>query len=115
MAPEPVLEPLREDAGVEVRPRRGRGSRLAILGLVLLLVGAAVLVTSGIRTRIHAASEVKTETLDLSTPVVAALHPKLGALKSEVVLPGNIQAYTDSPIYARASGYLKSWTVDIGA
>jgi len=36
-------------------------------------------------------------------------------MKDEVVLPGNIQAFTDSPIYARASGYLKGWQVDIGA
>ena len=36
-------------------------------------------------------------------------------MKDEVVLPGNIQAFTDSPIYARASGYLKQWNADIGA
>ena len=31
------------------------------------------------------------------------------------MLPGNVQAFTDSPIYARTSGYLKSWSFDIGA
>jgi RND family efflux transporter MFP subunit len=35
-------------------------------------------------------------------------------MKDEVVLPGNVQAFTDSPIYARSSGYLKQWNVDIG-
>jgi RND family efflux transporter MFP subunit len=42
------------------------------------------------------------------------IHPRPGAKQDEVVLPGNIQAFTDSPIYARASGYLKRWYVDIG-
>jgi RND family efflux transporter MFP subunit len=100
-----------EEFGAEVRRR---GPHLTLLVMSLVAVGIAVMVTSGIRTRIHAATEVKQETLDLATPVVSAIHPKLGALKSEVVLPGNIQAYTDSPIYARASGYLKAWYVDIG-
>ena len=43
------------------------------------------------------------------------MHPKLGAPQNEVVLPGNIQAFNDSPIYARTNGYLKKWYVDIGA
>jgi RND family efflux transporter MFP subunit len=83
--------------------------------LVVLLAMIAVLVTRGISSRIKAASMVKQETLDLSVPSVSVIHPKLGALKDELVLPGNIQAFTDSPIYARASGYLKAWHADIGA
>ncbi len=45
---------------------------------------------------------------------MSVIHPKPGAVKDEVVLPGNVQAFTDSPIYARSSGYLKKWFVDIG-
>ena len=41
--------------------------------------------------------------------------PKLGAPQAEIVLPGNMQAFTDAPIYARTNGYLKKWYVDIGA
>jgi len=89
-----------------------RGLRLAVLLLVML--GAAVVVTSGIRTREKTAAAVKLETLDMSVPVVSVIHPKHGAMKDEIVLPGNIQPYTDSPIYARANGYLKTWYVDIG-
>jgi RND family efflux transporter MFP subunit len=111
---EPMVERPREGFRAEVR-RGGRGRPgLAVLALLVLAVAVAMVVTSGIRTRIKAASEVKQETLDLATPVVSVTHAKPGALKSEVVLPGNIQAYTDSPIYARASGYLKKWYVDIG-
>jgi multidrug efflux pump subunit AcrA (membrane-fusion protein) len=42
------------------------------------------------------------------------IHPTLGAPQTEIILPGNIQAFTDSPIYARTNGYLKKWYVDIG-
>jgi RND family efflux transporter MFP subunit len=84
--------------------------------LILLSLGiAAWVVSSGIRSRIRAATEVRQETMDLAVPVVSVVHPRPGALRDEVVLPGNIQAYTDSPIYARASGYLKEWYFDIGA
>ena len=58
---------------------------------------------------------MRTETYDLAIPTVAVIHPKLGAPQSEIVLPGNIEAFTDSPIYARTNGYLKKWYVDIGA
>ena len=90
-----------------------RGLRLTFLVVAALL--AAVVVTSGIRTRVKTAAAVKQQTLDLAVPVVSVIHPKKGSMRDEVVLPGNIQAYTDSPIYARASGYLKEWNADIGA
>jgi RND family efflux transporter MFP subunit len=71
-------------------------------------------VLRGINTRIKAAANVKQETIDMSVPTVSVVHPKRGALKDEIVLPGNIQAFTISPIYARTNGYLKKWYVDIG-
>jgi RND family efflux transporter MFP subunit len=113
MSAEPMVQ-LSPDFETGARPARRRRSHVALLLSLMLAVGLVVLVISGIRTRIKAASDVKQETLDLAVPVVSVFHPKLGELKSEVVLPGNIQAYTDSPIYARASGYLKKWYVDIG-
>ena len=48
-------------------------------------------------------------------PTVDVIQPKQGAPHQEIVLPGNIQAFTDAPIYARTNGYLKKWYVDIGA
>jgi RND family efflux transporter MFP subunit len=47
--------------------------------------------------------------------LVRTIQPKLGAPSEELVLPGNMEAYTDTPIYARTNGYLKRWYVDIGA
>ena len=91
------------------------GRILKILGLValaLLLLGA--IVVRGISSRIRAAAIVKQETLEQAVPTVAVIHAKKGAMKDEIVLPGNIQAFVDSPIYARTSGYLKKWYSDIG-
>jgi RND family efflux transporter MFP subunit len=84
---------------------------VAALAVVALLVFG---VARGINTRIKAAANVKQDTIDMSVPTVSVVHPKRGALKDEIVLPGNIQAFTVSPIYARTSGYLKKWYVDIG-
>jgi RND family efflux transporter MFP subunit len=97
----------------EPPPRRSRTLRVTVLLILAVLIVAAV-VFFGINARIQTAAAVKETTRELAIPAVSIIHPKPGAMKDEVVLPGNIQAFTDSPIYARASGYLKQWTVDIG-
>jgi RND family efflux transporter MFP subunit len=51
----------------------------------------------------------------MAIPTVTVIHPQRAAAAEEIVLPGNAQAYIATPIYARTSGYLKSWTFDIGA
>jgi RND family efflux transporter MFP subunit len=91
----------------------GRAWRVALL-LILAVVIVAAIVFFGINARIQTAAAVKETTRELSVPDVAVIHPKPGAMKNEIVLPGNVQAFTDSPIYARSSGYLKRWNVDIG-
>ncbi len=92
-------------------PRSNRGYLIAVI--VLLVVAAIVI--AGIVPRLKATADLKVETKDLATPTVAVIHAKLGAPQQEIVLPGNMQAFIDSPIYARTNGYVKSWTVDIGA
>jgi RND family efflux transporter MFP subunit len=86
---------------------------------VLLIVAIAVLIAGfvvirGIHSRIDAAAVIKERTLDQSIPSVSVIHPKRGARQDEIVLPGNIQAFLDAPVYARTSGYLKKWYSDIG-
>lgn len=103
---QPILPPTRP-------PSRGRTFRVVALLFLLALVVAG-LVFWGINARIQTAAAVKETTQELAIPVVSVVHPKPGNVKDEVVLPGNIQAFTDSPIYARSSGYLKQWFVDIG-
>jgi len=94
-------------------PARSRTLRIVVL-LVLAVLLAAGVVFWGINARIQTATAVKEVTQELAIPTVSVIHPKPGAMKNEVVLPGNIQAFTDSPIYARSSGYLKQWNIDIG-
>ena len=92
-------------------PRTGHGVLIAI---VVLIIVAAVVV-GGIVPRLRAKAALKAETRDLAIPTVSVIHPKEGAPHQELVLPGNIRAFTDAPIYARTNGYLKKWHVDIGA
>ena len=82
--------------------------------LLVVLVVAGVVVYRGISSRVRASAEVKADTQNLAVPSVALTQPKRNAPQEEVVLPGNIQAFIDAPIYARTSGYLKRWYVDIG-
>jgi RND family efflux transporter MFP subunit len=51
----------------------------------------------------------------MATPTVATVMPQHGPADEDLALPGTVQAYNEAPIYARTSGYLKSWTADIGA
>ena len=54
------------------------------------------------------------ETETLAIPTVAVIHPATEASEEDLVLPGTMQAYVESPIYARTNGYLKAWYHDIG-
>ena len=94
-------------------PARPRTLRVVVLLVLAVLIVAGV-VFWGITARIQTAAAVKETTQELAVPTVSVIHPKPGAMKDDVVLPGNVQAFTDSPIYARSSGYLKQWNVDIG-
>ncbi|HTS11655.1 MAG TPA: efflux RND transporter periplasmic adaptor subunit [Candidatus Limnocylindrales bacterium] len=97
--------------GQEPPRSRTRG----LVTAIVVLVTVAVIVVAGIVPRMRAAKALAVETRELAVPTVAVIHPKMGAPQSEIVLPGNMQAFMDAPIYARTSGYLKKWYVDIGA
>ena len=97
-----------------MKANSGRGAAALIL---ILAIGAAIafVVTRGINTRVASANAVRVETAKVAVPTVSVITPREGAMQNEIVLPGNVQAFTDAPIYARASGYLKKWYFDIGA
>lgn len=80
---------------------------------VAFLIG--FIVYRGIGSRVDAEASLTKETDAAAIPSVAVVHPALGSPSQEIVLPGNAQAFTDTPIYARTNGYLKAWHVDIGA
>jgi RND family efflux transporter MFP subunit len=83
---------------------------------ILLMIGAAIAIAIlGIVPRVRARTTLQQQTDKLSAPDVLVAPAKPGKVVEELVLPGNVQAFTDAPIYARTSGYLKSWAFDIGA
>ncbi len=94
--------------------RRRKGGRLfAILFVVvigLVVVGAVTLFQ---RRAQYQALAKETETLAI--PTVAVIHPTTESAQEDLVLPGTMQAYVESPIYARTNGYLKKWYRDIGS
>src|ERR1700726_3180328 len=94
-------------AGRGFTPSDGPRSKHGALVAVVVLIVVAGIVIAGIVPRLKAKAALRIETYDLAVPTVNVIHPKLGAPETEIVLPGNIQAFTDSPIYARTNGYLK--------
>src|SRR5882672_5175550 len=92
--------------------RRSLRGWLAGIAVLLLFVG---LLVSGILERIHTNASLRTETADLAVPTVSVVAPKRAAPSQEIVLPGNVQPYITSPVFARTNGYLEHWYFDIGA
>ena len=84
-----------------------------IAGLAILIVAGAIV--ARFVGRAHAERALARATLEAAVPSVNVIHPEAGAPNQEIALPGYTQAFTDTPVYARTSGYLKSWRVDIGA
>jgi RND family efflux transporter MFP subunit len=82
--------------------------------VLVILVAAVLLVVFGILPRIQARTALRQETTRMAVPAVAVVQAKRSAPAQEIVLPANVQAFSDAPIYARTNGYLKRWYVDIG-
>jgi RND family efflux transporter MFP subunit len=87
----------------------------ALVGVALVVVVAGALAGYGILSRMHNAKVLTSTTRELAAPTVAVAAPKTGAPADSFALPGNVTAWTDSPIYARTSGYLTRWHYDIGS
>lgn len=83
--------------------------------IILLVIVLVVLGAWGVASRIHAEQALKKHTEDTAIPSVSIIEAKSGPEGEDLVLPGNVQAWHEAPIYARTNGYLKSWKVDIGA
>jgi RND family efflux transporter MFP subunit len=89
----------------------GRGPVTGAIVLALILVPA---IFTGIRSRVHAEETLTTSTKQDAILSVAVTKPQRGAAALEIELPANTQAFIDTPIYARTSGYLRHWYADIG-
>jgi RND family efflux transporter MFP subunit len=93
---------------------RRRAQRTGMIVLAAI-VCAGVFIYSGIRSRTEAEKRLAQNVRASLIPLVSFIHPKGSAVAQEIELPGNTQAFTEAPIYARTSGYLKQWYLDIGA
>ncbi|HEX4309327.1 MAG TPA: efflux RND transporter periplasmic adaptor subunit [Acidobacteriaceae bacterium] len=93
-------------------PLSGRKAIVVLIGVVIV---AGILAAIGIIPRLRAEKTLRTRTGDLALANVLVDKPKAGEPSQEIVLPGNMFAYVDSPIYARTDGYLEKWYFDIGA
>jgi len=96
---------------VEATPRSQK--HWLVAGIALIVVAA--LLISGILSRIRARAALNKETAQAALTAVSVVSPKRTTPTDEIILPGNVQPYITSPIYARTNGYLKKWYFDIGA
>src|SRR6202049_2148737 len=95
--------------------RAGKLSRKSWLLLAIAVFAVAALLISGIWSRVQARTTLNTETAQAALTAVSVVSPKQTTPAEEIILPGNVQPYISSPIYARTNGYLKKWYFDIGA
>lgn len=93
-------------------PAPARGTSVALVIVAIIIVGFAIF---GIIKRRQENDVLARTTQENAPPSVIALAPKSGALVDTIILPGNVTAYTDAPLYARTNGYLTHWYYDIGA
>jgi multidrug efflux system membrane fusion protein len=113
---EPVLPDLEHqdpDAMPPTIPPPAPRKALLAVGVILLLLIVGGLITAVVR--IHNGNVLAKETEQESIPSVAVVHPVAEKPDEELVLPGTMQAYEESPIYARTNGYLLRWYKDIGS
>jgi RND family efflux transporter MFP subunit len=97
-------------------PRMNGGMRPTHwLGILVALAIVAAIVFFGIRSRSNAENRLAQDTDTLAVPTVSVIHAEKSAPQQEIVIPGNVQPFSDAPIYARTNGYLQHWYVDIGA
>ncbi len=90
-------------------------SRSKRIWLWILILVAAFLILRAIGVKISAHREAVQAAEKSAYPVVQTIHPKVSHKDDQLVLPGTVQAFSDTPIFARTSGYVKYWLVDIGA
>src|SRR6266851_3758361 len=108
-----------EDNKVQKEPERegravAKGGRL----FVFLILVVIALIIAGAFTLVQRHTQYQAlanETESRAIPVVAVTHPAAEASQEDLALPGTMQAYVESPIYARTNGYLKKWYHDIGS
>jgi RND family efflux transporter MFP subunit len=88
--------------------------RLLLVGIIAL-VAAGAIAANGLFSRARSNQDLAQWTNAQAVPTVALVQPAPGTAGQSLILPGNIQPFNKAAIYARVSGYLKSWQQNIGA
>jgi RND family efflux transporter MFP subunit len=83
--------------------------------LLALFAAALLLAAWGEIDRVVARSSLAKQSAIDALPTVVTVKPDRTDLGEELILPGTVQAFIESPIYARTNGYLKAWYTDIGS
>ena len=93
-----------------------KGISKLVIGTVLglMVIGGAIVVYQGLQARTSDAAHLKTTADKQSVRTVTVVSPTESTASPNMELPGRIEAYSRAPLYARISGYLKSWKADIG-
>jgi len=89
------------------------GKRLLWFLLIPILLTTSAFFAAQARQKLSQQLVGTTKLLELQT--VNVIHPQRGKSSSDLTLPGMIQAFSQSPVYARVDGYVRTWYVDIGA
>ena len=113
--PEVINFPSETEPPSPNRPSRNGSARKAgwVVGGVILILLIAGSVT--IASKLGEKKALAAETERLATPTVSVIHPTQEQSHEELVLPATVQAYQESPIYARTNGYVLRWYKDIGS
>src|SRR6266567_271328 len=104
-----------ETVPLDPNPEKGRPSQRRWLMPVIFGIVVLAVLFFGIRSRLNAEASLRTVTAQMAVPSVSVVQPKPAAAAQEIILPGNMQPFISSPVYARTDGYLKKWVFDIGA
>src|SRR5437588_3740637 len=104
-------------SGSQVADKSARSQSRAkywlLSSVTILVIGG--LFAFGVLVRVRAEAAVNREADQMAVTPVSIVRPERLSPKQDVTLPGNVQPYYNSPIYARTNGYVKHWYVDIGA
>jgi RND family efflux transporter MFP subunit len=101
-------------SGPSLKPKEKNGRKLRFFFFIAgaLFIGVATL---GIYTRNAWTARLQQGTNQAAQMVVQVTHPEMAVGMIHLQLPGQTMSYTDAPIFAQTSGYLKKWYFDIGA
>jgi RND family efflux transporter MFP subunit len=82
---------------------------------ILVAIALLLAIVYGLHVRSTSEKRLTVATDEAAIQTVSVVHPVEGTKADDLALPGNVEAFTDTPIYSRTNGYLKKWYFDIGA